>query len=339
MRKRAAHVIAWGAAAGSALALLAVEFAGGLASDGAQAGGLPSWAPWGVTGALVLLAGLLQLSARRPRNGAADGVAPDSADVDAELLLRLHTQGLVAAYTPSLAHDGNNALLEMRFQLAELRRLHDADGATRSLADGMDSSVTTLEELIRRARGIEGGEGALRLGTTHPLDLAALVRHTLAGLRTHLRSRACVVLESLPDGLAARGNVRDLEQMIFSLLLHGVSRAGDGGNVTVELATENGRAQLIVHDDGAAPDPAELRLSKRPLHGSHSDPDGLKLWASDWHLRAHGGELSLEISPFGGLLRRALLPLPGAQPEVSVLDHGEDVSSRDQRDEEPRVRS
>lgn len=72
-----------------------------------------------------------------------------------------------------------------------------------------------------------------------------------------------------------------------------------------------GRSVLVLVDDDGPGIPAEKRESVfRPFESGASGGTGLGLTIARDIVRAHGGDITLEESPLGGLRARVRLPLP-----------------------------
>jgi two-component system osmolarity sensor histidine kinase EnvZ len=76
-------------------------------------------------------------------------------------------------------------------------------------------------------------------------------------------------------------------------------------------ALEAGRSVLVMVDDDGPGIPAERRESVfRPFESGAAGGTGLGLTIARDIVRAHGGDITLEDSPLGGLRARIRLPLP-----------------------------
>ncbi len=92
---------------------------------------------------------------------------------------------------------------------------------------------------------------------TTPVDLAAIVRTTIAQLRDSEQARAKDVVAKLGDGPQPMlGDEAQLGQLAHNIISNAMKYGHAGTPVTVELVREGRRARLSVNDegDGIAPD-------------------------------------------------------------------------------------
>ncbi|GJM21635.1 MAG: hypothetical protein DHS20C15_15500 [Planctomycetota bacterium] len=262
---------------------------------------------------VIALLGVV-FSARHARGAA----VPPSAVPDEAQLLRLHAESLAAAFGPALVHDGNNALLSLRFQLAELARLHHGDSAADALVTGLERDMGVMEELMRRMRALSRVHDEDQMRS---LDMVSVLHGIEDGLRTHLRTRACDLRLELPQEVLLAADRRRLEQALLGLALHAVERCGEGGNVLLRAHVDGPKVTIEVHDDGMIPHPDEFNAGREPFITSAEDLTGLQMWACRACARRHHGSLQLEASELGGLCRRLVLPRDLAldiQPDARV---------------------
>lgn len=224
---------------------------------------------------------------------------------DEDQLLRLHAESLAAAFGPALVHDGNNALLSLRFQLAELARLHVGDASAEALVSGLERDLLEMEQLIRRMRALSRihDEDQIR-----SLDMVSVLHGIESGMRTHLRAQACDLRMELPHEILLAADRQRLEQALLGLALHAVERCGEGGNVLLRAHVEGSQVTVEVHDDGMIPHPSEFEGGQEPFKAGAQNANGLQLWASRVCARRHRGSLALERSELGGLCRRFVMP-------------------------------
>jgi len=264
-------------------------------SDAARAA-FQRWAyPMLVLAALVVVA-----ASRWGRVRASTHERPDESQ-----LLRLHAESLAAAFAPAMVHDGNNSLLALRFQLAELERLQLGDDAAEALIDGLERDLNVLEQLMRRMRALSSIHDVDQMRS---LDLVAVLRSIETGLRSHLRTRACDLRLEVPKEIFMAADRRRLEQALLGAALHAVERCGEGGNVLIRASVDGKRVDVEVHDDGMLPRPDELEAGREPFTPSREDRSGLQLWATRACVQRHRGSLRLERSELGGICRRLGLP-------------------------------
>jgi len=203
-----------------------------------------------------------------------------------------------------ISHDLRTPLTRMRLTLAMLPA---SGGAADDLAL-LAEDVAEMERMIAAYLTFARGEATEQAA---PADLAALVRDVAADAR---RTGARVVVEA-PAALLLPLRVDALRRCLGNLLdnarrharriavaVESVPRAGPLGAVALW-------AQVTVDDDGPGIPAADREEAFRPFATAAPGGTGLGLAIARDIVRAHGGELSLEDSPLGGLRARVRLPV------------------------------
>ncbi len=196
-----------------------------------------------------------------------------------------------------VSHDLRTPLTRMKLQLAMM-------GSKPEIAD-LKKDVADMERMIGAYLAFARGEGAEQAVAT---DLVAVVGEVVSdarreGARIGLTAPASgLVLNLRPDGFR-----RALANVIGNAQRY-------GGEIEVSLQIRTGHVDVLVDDDGPgiAPDQREevfrpffrLDESRNPETGG----TGLGLTIARDIMRSHGGDLTLDSAPAGGL--RAILRLP-----------------------------
>ncbi len=196
-----------------------------------------------------------------------------------------------------VSHDLRTPLTRMKLQLAMM-------GAKPEIAD-LKKDVADMERMIGAYLAFARGEGAEQAVAT---DLVAVVGEVVSdarreGARIGLTAPAAgLVLNLRPDGFR-----RALANVIGNAQRY-------GGEIEVSLQIRGSHVDVLVDDNGPgiAPDQREevfrpffrLDESRNPETGG----TGLGLTIARDIMRSHGGDLTLDSAPAGGL--RAILRLP-----------------------------
>jgi len=215
-------------------------------------------------------------------------------------LMRERIQRQIQQRTEMLAgvsHDLRTPLTRMKLQLA---MMENAEGIA-ELTEDVAEMERMVEGYLAFARG-EGGEKPVRA------DLAALVEEVAArcrreGREVDVHSEGAVEMSLRPHALArAIGN-----------LIGNACRYAP--HVRVRVGRRGGAAEVIVDDDGPGI-PADRRDEVfKPFTRIESSRNlktggiGLGLTIARDIARGHGGDVTLEDSPMGGLRARLRLPL------------------------------
>ena len=106
------------------------------------------------------------------------------------------------------------------------------------------------------------------------------------------------------------GDPERLRQVLLNLLDNAVKYGRDGGAVEVGLADEDGWVRITVRDHGPGIPAAELpRVKEKFYKGSGKERgSGIGLAVCEEIVTRHGGRLTIENAPDGGVLATVLLP-------------------------------
>ena len=127
--------------------------------------------------------------------------------------------------------------------------------------------------------------------------------------------------EDLP---AITGDPERLRQVILNLLDNAVKYGRDGGTVEVSVGKTEGWARVSVRDHGPGIPASELpRVKEKFYKGSGKERgSGIGLAVCEEIVTRHGGRLTIENAPDGGVLAEVLLPLAGHSTEKENGQHG-----------------
>ncbi|MBM3569498.1 MAG: HAMP domain-containing protein [Alphaproteobacteria bacterium] len=198
-----------------------------------------------------------------------------------------------------VSHDLRTPLARMKLQLEMMPK-------TAAGIDGLRQDVSEMERMVEGylayARGADG-EAA------RPADLARLMREVLAGFKRQGAEMPLTAPESLVLPLRAVAMRRCLTNLLDNALRH-------GSKVAVALGRDDAQhAVVTIDDDGPGIPLAKREDVFRPFtrldeaRSAESGGAGLGLTIARDVARGHGGELTLEDSPLGGLRAKLVLPL------------------------------
>jgi len=231
-----------------------------------------------------------------PERGAREIVTVSHAfnQMSADLAANERERTLVLA---GISHDLCTPLARMRLA-AEM-------GMDESLRGGMIADVEQMDAVIRQfldyAR-LDDNESAVMT------DLPELIRQAARPFGPRARSLTFELLPLPPQRVRPLLLGRALDNLLENAIRYG------GGEITVRLVQEDGRAALSVEDRGTGIPNVQREAARRPfvrLEGARSDTtgSGLGLAIVERIAGMHGGELCLEDRAGGGLVAKLLLPL------------------------------
>jgi two-component system OmpR family sensor kinase len=175
-------------------------------------------------------------------------------------LLRRLDQALSAQRTfiADAAHELRTPLtaVHLQAQLAE-RATTDAERrkALADLKSGLERATRLSEQLLTLARAEPGVDAVER--PPQPTDLTALAREVIGELAPLAATRGIDLGLSGAGAAIVPGDREALRTLLSNLVDNALRYTGSGGRVDVAVRTEDGRATLIVRDDGPGIPPAE----------------------------------------------------------------------------------
>lgn len=239
------------------------------------------------------------------------------------------TPRIVGQYPPDLAPlagelnlliDANHEILDRaRTQVGNLAHalktplsvvLNEAEAGEGHLAETVKTQAAVMRDQVQyyldraRAAALSGALG----GVTEVVpSLDALIR-TFAKIS---QGRGIAGSHSVSTGVRFRGDRQDFEEMLGNLLDNAFKWAESTVAVSLDpVPAGSGRIVLLIDDDGLGlPDDARADMLKRGRRLDEGTPgSGLGLSIVVDLAKLHGGQLSLERSPLGGLRARLTLP-------------------------------
>ncbi|HEV2556862.1 MAG TPA: HAMP domain-containing sensor histidine kinase [Bosea sp. (in: a-proteobacteria)] len=239
------------------------------------------------------------------------------------------TPRIVGQYPPDLAPlagelnlliDANHEILDRaRTQVGNLAHalktplsvmLNEAEIGDGNLPQTVKAQAAVMRDQVQyyldraRAAALSGALG----GVTEVVpSLEALIR-TFAKIS---QGRGIAGSHSVSTGVRFRGDRQDFEEMLGNLLDNAFKWAESTVAVSLDPAPAgSGRIVLLIDDDGPGlPDDARADMLKRGRRLDEGTPgSGLGLSIVVDLAKLHGGALSLERSPLGGLRARLTLP-------------------------------
>ncbi len=216
------------------------------------------------------------------------------------IVMRDRIRRQVAQRTEMLAgvsHDLCTPLTRMKLQLAML-------GDDAEVTD-LKADVAEMEEMIDGYLAFARGEGEEEAVETELMDTMSGVvdRARRNGARIELQSDGPITLPLRPHAF---------ERCLGNLI---ANAARYGGHVWLRTATHGDSVQITVDDDGPGiPEALRTEVFKPfyridPSRNPESGGVGLGLTIARDVIHRHGGEITLEESPHGGLRVRLSLPI------------------------------
>ena len=194
-----------------------------------------------------------------------------------------------------VSHDLRTPLTRLRLALA----MFPAEGALATDAAEMTADVEEMERMISGYLAFARGEQAEQ---AQPVDLSAMLEDVAAGAR---RTGAAVAVD-VPGVLTLQLRQDAVRRALTNLVDNARRHAG---RVAMSALSAGRFVQVMVDDDGPGIPPDRRESVFRPFESGAAGGTGLGLTIARDIVRAHGGDITLEESPMGGLRARVRLPL------------------------------
>jgi two-component system OmpR family sensor kinase len=209
----------------------------------------------------------------------ADGMPPDLQPMILAMngLLEKFDAALTAqkTFVADAAHELRSPLAALKLQLQLAERAVDADARQLALArlhERLDRATHLVQQLLSLARH-EGGHSA---GQRAPVDLGTLLDGVVRDNLLLAESRAIDLGIDRPASIVIDGNEDSLRVLLNNLVDNALRYTQAGGRVDLQARCIDGRAALVVADNGPGVAPAHRdRLFDRFFR-----PEGNLAWGS-----------------------------------------------------------
>ena len=194
-----------------------------------------------------------------------------------------------------VSHDLRTPLTRLRLALAMLPPEEALEQDVREMTEDVEEMERMIGGYLAFARG-EGMEQA------KPVDLAAI----LAVVASAARRGGANIEVDVPDALTVSLRADAVRRAITNLVDNARRHAG---RIMLSAAARGRSVMVNVDDDGPGIAADKRESVFRPFESGSAGGTGLGLTIARDIVRAHGGEISLEDSPLGGLRARVRLPV------------------------------
>ncbi len=263
-----------------------------------------------------------------PEDGLPDEVAPLVHSLN-QLLARLGAAlDSQRAFVADAAHELRSPLTALKLQAQLIERAPDAASrreAQAALVAGVDRATRLVAQLLALARS-EPGAAQPPLEPVALLPLARQVLADTAPLAQSRGSRLELNAPGLADDTTLAADPAALAVLLRNLVDNALRYTPAGGRVVVTLQREASQWTLQVDDSGPGIAAADReRVFERFVRGDYTGAEtgsGLGLAIVEAIARRHGGQISLDDAPLGGLRARVSLPDHGGVAGSSVAPNG-----------------
>jgi two-component system NtrC family sensor kinase len=237
---------------------------------------------------------------------------------------KLASVGFLAA---GVAHEINNPLASIAWCAESLEtRLQDllldfedddpeADEEMRQEVDVLRKYLRRIQDEAFRCKGITDGLlDYSRMGDVEKQDtnLPQLVEGVLDMVRHLGKNREKKIVFACDEHVMAPVNPQEIKQVVLNLVTNALDSLDSGGEVTVDLQTVGGHAELLVTDNGCGMSEDTLKHIFEPFFTRRRDGQGTGLGLSITYriVTEHGGTIEAVSDGLGhGSQFRVTLPL------------------------------
>ena len=237
-------------------------------------------------------------------------------------------------FIATVSHDLRTPLTAARAGLSmlETQVLDRLRPDERVLLDTSRRNIESLNLLIGDLLTFNQLEaGTLRL-EREALDLRAVVRTAVRGLRPLVLEKGQHLTVDLPEPLPHRGDPRRLEQVLVNLLANGHGHTPPDSRIAVSGRVTADDVRITVSDDGPGIPAAELEAIFGRFHrlDAAQDGSGLGLAIARRVVELHGGRLWAEVAAGRGASFHVALPRLTTDPDLDLEEY-DDAEGADRR--------
>lgn len=213
------------------------------------------------------------------------------------------------------AHELNTPLAAIKLQAQLTRKAHasERDAALNELDKGIARAIHLAAQLLQLARL----EPDAHTPEFCQVQLHELVRQAVISLSPLAESRGTDLGLLRCERTSLMGDPHALRALLDNLIGNALHYSPSGSQVDVNLAAKDGHVHLSVCDNGPgiSKDMRERVLERFVrLQPGDTTGSGLGLSIVQRIVESHGGTLTLNETPGGGLSVVVTLPLPGTHP-------------------------
>ncbi|MFI5315315.1 MAG: sensor histidine kinase [Myxococcota bacterium] len=186
-------------------------------------------------------------------------------------------------------------------------------GRLQTIREQIERISHIIQTLLNMARPNEREHG--------PVELAGVLRDTLAFLAEKLRASSVQTSLELPERAMLLGNADKLQQLFINLLMNATDAMPNGGKLRVALRPiAADRLEVVIADSGHGMAPETLAHVFEPFFSTKAAGrgSGLGLVVAKGIVTDHGGSIDVTSAPGRGTEFRLVFPALGSQSEAPV---------------------
>ena len=217
-----------------------------------------------------------------------------------------------------VSHELSNVVTPLSIHLQLLQDQEGLPAKARESVDVLRRNAERLDLLLQDVMEVSRLQTGRLTVQKHPLELGGLLVEAVESFRELARQQSVAFDWQGAPGLVVDADPKRITQVLFNLLSNALKFTPPGGRVSVELASEQGKAVVHVRDTGAGIPPEHVPklfrpFSQAPQVGGAQRGSGLGLYISRGIIELHGGRIWCE-SPGVGKGATFSFELPRVDP-------------------------
>lgn len=235
-----------------------------------------------------------------------------------DALIAAERRAVAGVFASSVAHDINNILMLLRYDVEELLRAEELNPEHKTLARELRPAVEDLAVMSKRLAS--AGQETIP-GQFVEIDLVVLAKRLIDFARLHAKLKNCSIDLGGEHSLKMLANPTIMRLMLLNLLLNAGDATKCQGRILVKIQKDSeGRAVIEVHDNGPGVHEQEREMLFAPFYTTKKPGDGagLGLVSVRVYAEAHDGQVEVQESPLGGACFRVRMPIRRANEKLAV---------------------
>lgn len=223
-----------------------------------------------------------------------------------DALVESERRASAGLFASSVAHDINNILMALRFDMDELEQADGIDENYRQTLQRVNKAQEDLAVLARRL--VATGQKEIP-GEFVEVEMVPLVRDTIDYVQLHSKARTCRIDLDAEGPVMIHANPTIIRQMLSNLLINAAEATNGRGHIMVRLRETDKDLVIEVHDNGPGIPSDRWDSIMTALHTSKLHGSGLGLLSVKVYAEAHQGRVRVDDSFLGGACFVITLPL------------------------------
>lgn len=227
-----------------------------------------------------------------------------SLDRAQEAILQRENLAAMGRMVANIAHEIRNPLSIIRTSADRIRRKHGVED------EAVDYITEEVDELNRVLTGYLEFANPSRASDFSAQSGKRILNRSLLAAQSDAEVKRVTIVEVVPeDDVWINGDEKRLCQAVINVVINAVQASRDGGRVEVSLSGIDGRAVIMVTDNGDGIGAGDLARVTDPFFTTRTDGSGLGLSVVKTIVEDHGGQFDISSREGAGTSVTLTLPL------------------------------